>query len=173
MSMIVATFAVGLLAFTAVTSAAQASTGLLHRCTNADVKVWYGSPAGVAAGSSFIPIEVSKVTQGQCYLSGWPGLSALNNGHQIGVPAAWDRSLVKSTVTLTYLQTAHTWFQLYNVGNYSTSQCRPKTANTLRVYLPGSTAPVDIPFDVTFCSTKLPSASVQAFARNAGIPGYR
>ncbi|HZC52174.1 MAG TPA: DUF4232 domain-containing protein [Mycobacterium sp.] len=71
------------------THSAAASTPA--RCLSGNLKVTLGRSDG-AAGSIFYPLKFKNVGTKVCSLHGFPGVSAMRNGHQVGVAAAWTRS---------------------------------------------------------------------------------
>jgi len=52
------------------------------------LEVWLGlGVGGGATGSIYYPGEFTNVTGHTCHLFGFPGVSAIYNGHQAGSPA--------------------------------------------------------------------------------------
>ena len=83
--------------------------------------MWLGlGVGGGAAGSIYYPVEFTNVTGHTCHLFGFPGVSAIYNGHQAGSPAGWGTSpfFPKRTVTLAPGATAHTVLRIANVTRF-------------------------------------------------------
>ena len=69
----------------ALAGAASAST---PPCATSGLEVWLGlGVGGAAAGSTYYPMEFTNVTGRTCHLFGFPGVSAIYDGHQAGSPA--------------------------------------------------------------------------------------
>jgi len=142
-------------------------------CATSALAVWLGLGAGgAAAGSTYYPLEFSNVSHHACHLFGFPGVSAYD-GHQLGSPAARDRSRPARTVTLAPGATAHTVLQIVDVLNFPAARCKPVTASALRVYPPNQFAAAEIPFSFRACSVKGEVfMSVQPVQPGVGVPGY-
>ena len=79
----------GTVSASASAAGSTASTHLAN-CATSQLRVWMGLPGGVAAGTSYIEMELSNVGTTTCQLYGFPGVSTLNaNGTQVGSPARW------------------------------------------------------------------------------------
>jgi hypothetical protein len=97
---------------------------------------------GVAAGSSFVPLEFTNVSGSRCRLTGYPAVAfaASASGHQVGAAAVADRGVTARPVLLAPGATAHAWLQVTDAQNYPARQCHPVTANGLRIIVPGQHA---------------------------------
>jgi hypothetical protein len=150
-----------------------ANTAALHRCYQADLRAWLGIPGSGAAGSVYYELELSNVSGQTCTLYGYPGVSALLGGKQVGSAAARTASHPKTLVTLPPGATAHVILQISNVSVFSPAACQPVTARTLRVYPPGAFAALRIPFTFRACSKTGPVyLHVSTTIKGTGIPGY-
>ncbi|MBO0831609.1 MAG: DUF4232 domain-containing protein [Actinobacteria bacterium] len=150
-----------------------ANTAALHRCYQPGLTAWLGIPGSGAAGSVYYELELSNTSGQTCTLYGYPGVSALLGGVQMGSAAGRTASHPKTLVTLAPGATAHVILQLTNVANYPTATCKPVTATALRVYPPGATAALRIPFPVKACSIAGPVyLHVSATIGGTGIPGH-
>jgi Protein of unknown function (DUF4232) len=123
-------------------------------CTIADIKVRLDTgSAGVAAGTSFLPLDFTNSGSSSCLLAGFPEvtIAASQHGRQIGGAATLDRSASAQTLTLAAGQTAHIWLRLVDVANLPTSKCRPVQAAGLRIGLPGQSQLAFVPHPLMAC----------------------
>jgi len=112
--------------------------------------------AGVAAGSSFVPLDFTNSSQATCQLTGYPVITLTNkSGQQLGTEATADRSLATEPVVLAAGQTAHIWLHLLDVVNLPAAQCDPATAAGLNVGLPGQSPATFIGYPVTTCTKQV------------------
>jgi hypothetical protein len=153
------------------TAAAQAAT---PRCTTAGLEVWLGVGAGGAqAGSTSYPLELTNVSGHTCHLLGFPGVSALANGHQAGSAAGRDHAAPVATVMLRPNTSAHAVLRIADVGVFSPADCKPVTAGALRVFAPGATRAATVPFRFRACSARGPVfLHVTAVQPRVGVPGH-
>jgi Protein of unknown function (DUF4232) len=95
--------------------------------------------AGVAAGTALFPLDFTNISRRSCHLTGYPAVSFATGTarRRIGTAAALDRSVRVRSVALAPGETAHAWLRVTDAQNYPASQCRPVTADGLRVDLPG------------------------------------
>lgn len=98
--------------------------------------------AGVAAGSSLVPLEIENVSASSCTLPEYPDVSFASGsaGPDIGAPASRQHASRASALVLAPGTVAHAWLQIADVANYPASSCKPVTAHGLRVRF-GSAAP--------------------------------
>jgi hypothetical protein len=152
------------------TVAAAAATS---RCSSSALAVWLGlGEGGGTAGTTFYPLELTNISGRPCRLRGFPGVSAWN-GHQLGSPARRDHADPVQTVTLRNGGTAHALVGFTDVGNFSSSSCRPKTAAALKVFPPGERTARFVPFSFRACSKPGPVfLSVRAVEPGVGVPGF-
>lgn len=139
----------------------------LPRCTTGELTGSYVyDDAG--AGSQFWTLVLTNTGDRTCELTGFPGVSFVggDDGHQIGNPADMSGE-THGAVRLGTGGSAGAAMRMVNPQMYDAAQCRPETARGLRVYPPGDTASLFVPWELTACSaTDLPdaTASVQAVA---------
>ena len=170
--------AVAALTITSATPAALARTASASTppCATSGLEVWLGlGVGGAAAGSTYYPIEFTNVTGHTCHLFGFPGVSAIYEGHQAGSPARWVTSpfFPERTVTLAPGATAHTVLQIVDVANFPAAKCGPVTATALKVYPPGQFSATDILFSFRACSVKgTIFMNVQYIQPGVGVPGH-
>jgi Domain of unknown function (DUF4232) len=143
------------------------------RCSSSALAVWLGlGEGGGTAGTVFYPLELTNISSRSCRLRGFPGVSAWN-GHQLGSAARRDRADPVQTVTLANGGTAHALVGFTNVGNFSSSSCRPRTAAALKVFPPGERTSRFVPFSFRACSKPGPVfLSVRAVEPGVGVPGF-
>ena len=99
-----------------------------------------GAAAGVAAGSSFVPLEFANVSASPCMLPSYPGVTFASGagGPVIGLPAVQQDTTLAQTVVLAPGQLAHSWLQIVSPANYPAPRCHPVTAQGLLVSLTSS-----------------------------------
>jgi uncharacterized cupredoxin-like copper-binding protein len=147
-------------------SAAQASHPAAT-CAAAKTQVWYGEPAGVAAGHSFVEFQLSNTGRSTCSFFGYPGVSALNASNvEVGKPAR--HAGTKITVTLAPGATAH--FVL-TITDASLICAHPVHATQIRVFPPGQLHAQKLQLATQQCVGRS-VMSVDAVHPRAGIPGF-
>jgi len=108
--------------------------------------------AGVAAGSSYVPLDFTNVSAFPCRLAGFPTVTLTSrSGKQLGAGGQADRGLAAESLMLGAGQTAHVWLHLLDVMNLPPASCRPVAAAGLRVALPGQASAIFISHAVTTC----------------------
>ena len=152
--------------------AAAKSAATVATCATSQLRVWYGEPAGAAAGSSYIPLEFTNIGTADCALDGFPGISGVTaGGAELGTSATWNHVIQPGLVVLEPGDTSHVILQVTDVYNYPTSTCAPTEAYGLRVYPPNQTASVVLPFAFEACSKSGPTyLSVDPVNAGVGIP---
>jgi hypothetical protein len=124
-------------------------------CTTEELKVGLDlKSAGVAAGTSLIPLDFTNVGTASCELSGFAEVSFVtsSSGHQIGPAATVDRSLSAQSLRLGAGSSAHLWLRLVEAADLPTSTCEPKTVAGLLVRLPGQAASIFVAHRFTTCA---------------------
>jgi hypothetical protein len=159
------------LAASGSTSAPQSSS--VSRCFTSQLTDWIGVPGEGSAGSTFYELEISNVSRHTCTLFGYPGVSAVRGGHQLGSAASRDTSDPDTLIRLAPGATAHAIVQITDVTNFSPGACRPAGATGLRVYAPNAFASIVVPFSFQGCSRRGPLyLHVTATVAGTGIPGH-
>lgn len=145
---------------------ASASPGrALTACTTSGLKVTLDSgAAGVAAGSSLVPIEFSNASASSCTLSGYPAVTfaASAGGPQIGTAAVAEQHVRSVTLTLSPGGVAHAWLQITDVASYPARTCRPVQAGGLQVTLRGTPTAAYLPHSFQACANRMPGSAVLA-----------
>jgi hypothetical protein len=124
-------------------------------CTAAQLKVTLDlKSAGVAAGTSLIPLDFTNVSPVSCSLTGFADVSFVTSsaGHQVGQAAVVDRALSPRSLRLIAGDTAHLWLRLVDAANLPASTCGPENVAGLLVKLPGQAAPIFVRHEFTTCA---------------------
>jgi hypothetical protein len=142
------------------------------RCRTGALEVWLGiGGGGGQTGGTAYPMEFTNVSSHRCHLYGYPGVSALRNGGQIGSAAQRNAAVAPTTVTLSPGATAHTMLQITDVS--ALPNCKPVTADELQVYPPGAFSAAEIPFRFKACSATGPRfLSVEVVQKRVGVRGH-
>jgi Protein of unknown function (DUF4232) len=152
---------------------AAPKTAAISRCTRAQLTSWLGIPGGGTAGSTYYQLEISNISRTSCTLYGYPGVSAIRGGHQVGSPAGRTASHPSTLLTLVPGSTVHVILQITDVYNFPPNTCHPTKAFALRVYAPGDYTSTQFPFTFEACGKRGPVfLHVSASIGGAGIPGY-
>jgi hypothetical protein len=117
------------------------------RCTTAELRGSLGT-GDAGAGSVFRPLLLTNTGSRTCELVGFPGVSyvAGDDGHQVGPAAEMDGPRT-AQVNLAPGKAASAPLRLVNVRNFDEAACRPVAVRGVRVYPPGDTASLFVPFD--------------------------
>lgn len=131
--------------------------------------------AGVAAGTSFVPINFTNVSRTTCQLAGFPVITLISSTDQrIGTAAISDRGLAAENVILGAGQTAHIWLRVVDVMDLPTARCQPAAAAGLRVGLPGQASTTFIRHRLTTCTRQVRGTeilTVEPFRPGQAQPG--
>jgi hypothetical protein len=139
------------------------STG--HNCQGSAMKVSLDKgAAGVAAGSSYIPLQFENTSSRSCTMPSYPQVSFASgsSGPDIGLPAAQAQGQHAQTVTLGPGQTAYAWLRIMDAAAFPASACKPVTAQGLRVSLTASTAAAFIAQSMPACQGSPQGGSILA-----------
>ena len=156
-------------------AAARAATAAIPpRCGTAALTAWLGIPGDGYAGGVGYQLELSNISNHTCSLYGFPGVSALApGGHQLGRAANRGHAVPNRLVTLGRGATAHAELQITDVTVFPPSSCGKATAVALRVYPPGATRSLEIPFTFQACGKSGPVyLHVGTTESGTGIPGF-
>lgn len=131
--------------------------------------------AGVAAGTSYVPLDFTNISALPCRLGGFPTVTlASRSGQQIGTAGRADTSAAAESLMLTAGQTAHVWLHLLDVVNLPAARCRPAAAAGLRVALPGQASATFISHALTTCGKQIHGTdilTVEPFRPGQARPG--
>ena len=155
-------------------AARPAAAATPPRCGTGSLTAWLGIPGDGYAGGVDYQLELSNTSGHACTLYGYPGVSALApGGHQLGHAAGRGPASANRLVTLGRGATAHVLLQITDVANFPPSSCGKTTAVALRVYPPGATRSLEIPFTFQACSQSGPVyLHVGTTKGGTGIPGF-
>ena len=142
------------------------------RCHTGSLTDWIGVPGDGTAGSTYYMLEISNTSGATCTLYGFPGVSAVRGGHQLGRAAGRSSGWSELPLTLAPAATVHVVLQITDVSNFPAGACHPATATGLRVYAPGAFSSKVIPFSFRGCAGRGPVyLHVSAAIGGTGIPG--
>ena len=146
---------IALPAFAASSAPVTPRLPAVPHCTGANIEVWLGlNPDGAAAGTTFYPIEFTNdgFHTHTCYLSGRPGVFAINSKNQKIGPAI-SASTSGAKITLKPGQTAYTRIGIVQAGFIA--GCAAATAAGMEVTPPGQSSPQPIfSFSFPVCKNK-------------------
>lgn len=160
-------------------SRSQSASTVAATCAPSQLKAMVDtSQSGAAAGSVYVPIDLTNVSATPCTLYGYPGVSFVTSptGNQLGRAAIRNPAAKSATVMLAPGARAHATLQVAQAGNYEPSQCQPVTAHWLRIYPPDQFTPIYTRFTTQACSAKLPATvgtqlSIMVVRPGAGTAG--
>jgi hypothetical protein len=155
-------------------AARPAAAATPPRCGTGALTAWLGIPGDGFAGGVSYQLELSNTSTHACTLYGYPGVSALApGGHQLGRAAGRGPASANRLVTLGRGATAHVLLQITDVANFPSSSCGETTAVALRVYPPGATRSLEIPFTFQACRKSGPVyLHAGTTEGGTGIPGF-
>ncbi|HEY5352394.1 MAG TPA: DUF4232 domain-containing protein [Streptosporangiaceae bacterium] len=144
------------------------------RCGTGALTAWLGIPGDAFAGGAVYQLELSNTSGHTCALYGFPGVSAVApGGHQLGRAAGRGHADPSRLVVLGRGATAHVELQITDVANFPPSSCGQASAVALRVYPPGATRSLEVPFTFRGCSKAGPVyLHVGTTLGGTGIPGF-
>lgn len=153
----------GTSAGTGAGSPAGTRAAAVHGCPASSLRVTLDlRAAGVAAGSSFLPLDFTNISRSACRLAGYPqvAFAAAASGQQVGTAAALDRSVLARPVVLVPGASAHAWLQVTDALSFPAQQCHPVMANGFRVTLPGQSADSYIMHALPACAAAMHGSQI-------------
>jgi Domain of unknown function (DUF4232) len=141
------------------------SGAALTACVTSQLRVTLDTgAAGVAAGSSYVPLEFTNASGHACTLSGYPAVTFASSagGQQIGTAAVAEVTTSPVLFTLASGGTAHAWLQIADVASYPASKCKPVQAHGLRVGFASTQAAAFLPHSFQACTRAIPGSTVLA-----------
>ncbi len=113
--------------------------------------------AGVAAGTSLVPIDFTNVAKTSCRLAGFAYVSFATGRTRalVGAAATADRSVPTKTLQLKAGRTAHLWLRVGSAANLPAHQCRPRTVTGLELRLPGQPQTIFIAHRFRTCAKRV------------------
>jgi hypothetical protein len=153
--------AAGLWPASALAAQNSSASAAVPACETPGLVMWLNTTGNAGAGSISYQMHFTNLSGHRCTLNGFPFVLGVGlGGHQIGRRAFFDRSHPPLTVTLRAGKTATAVLKIDEVGDFSPSACRPRTAAGLRVFPPNQTRAKTIPFPFAACSARGPKAPV-------------
>jgi hypothetical protein len=153
-----------LVAVCAGSGAAWAAPASTPGCTAGQLSGRLG-PGNGTAGSVYRPVIFTNTSESTCTLFGYPGVAyvAPKTGKQVGAAATRNHRHASTTVSIKPGGHAAALLQLVDYQNYGKSSCKPATVSGLRVYPPGASKALYVPFahDKKACSTDVHQLSVE------------
>ena len=137
-------------------------------CRASGTQIWLGlGNGGGAAGTIFYPLEFSNIGRRTCSLFGFPRVSAVINGRQVGGAAI--RVGGKHLAVLRPGQTAHAILGIVQADNIA--GCHIRKGASLKIFAPNKLAFTIFPsFTFTTCSNRS-VLRIQSVRFGVGIPG--
>ncbi|HKF93692.1 MAG TPA: DUF4232 domain-containing protein [Gammaproteobacteria bacterium] len=127
-------------------------------CKSTDLDISLGRGDG-AAGTVYRPLTFKNVSDHECTIQGFAGVSYVGgaDGHQIGA-AAFRNGEKGAAIKLAKGQSASADVGFVNVQNFEPTTCQPQPARGIRVYPPQETASkfVEIPNATACANDKIP-----------------
>jgi hypothetical protein len=114
---------------------------VISKCTAGSLAVWINvARSDGAAGTIYYPLEFTNVSGHECYMYGYPGVSAVGtNGRQLGSPAV-RQPATKTIVNVEPGATVHATLAYSDVVTFPTPPCKAIPATLIRAYPPDQTA---------------------------------
>jgi hypothetical protein len=124
------------------------------KCTASELGVWLAANKGQGAlGTLYVPLGFTNLSNHACTLEGYPGVSALaSNGSQLGDAAQRASAGKVTTVKLGADQSAFALLGYVAPGFFDCPTKDIRDAYNLRVYAPGSSSAIDVPWDWATCT---------------------
>lgn len=132
-------------------------------CTSANLDITLDlRSAGVAAGTSVIPIDLTNVSAKNCHLAGYAYVSFATSrrGAQVGAPSTADRAATARTLQLAAGKTAHLWLKMVQATNLPAAKCRPRAVAGLRLKLPGTVTPIFLAHKFRTCAKAIQGTDI-------------
>ena len=149
----------------AASSARASSPAVDSSCPASALKITLkAAAAGVAAGSSLVPLEFENASGSACTLPDYPDVAFATSsaGPDIGAPATQQHAALASAVVLAPGALAHAWLQITDAANYPASTCKPVTARGLRVGFAPAAATAFVSKAIPACALKPDGSSILA-----------
>jgi hypothetical protein len=149
----------------AASSARASSPAVDSSCPASALKITLKTAAaGVAAGSSLVPLEIENASGSSCTLPDYPDVAFATSsaGPDIGGPATQQHAALASAVVLAPGALAHAWLQITDAANYPASACKPVTARGLRVGFAPAAATAFVSKAIPACALKPNGSSILA-----------
>jgi Protein of unknown function (DUF4232) len=140
------------------TSPSPSSTSIVAGgCATSQLTVVLG-PSNGTAGAIYYRVQFTNKTAAPCTLYGFPGVSfgAGTDEHQVGSPASRTQQ-TPATITVMPSATVSALLRVTDSGVYG---CTRVQVNELRVYPPGDTESVLVPYSGMACTSDVQQLTV-------------
>jgi hypothetical protein len=126
----------------------------VHRCATSKLVIWSkNGVGGGAAGSHYLKLTITNLSESRCTLSGFPEIAAVDlSGRRIGAKARPELDAEAKEIMLSRHGSASFVLKYGTAANWPPSKCHARMAASLRVVLPGGTAPHLVPYPFERCS---------------------
>ncbi len=129
----------------------------LSGCTTDHLKITLGQPQGTA-GTSYMDVVLTNTGVGSCTLGGYSAVFLTNSsGDTLGSGAASNSVYTPTRLTIAHNASVHAVVGFPSVANFQSGVCS-SASNNLKIYPPGLTISLEIPFTQYSC----PGFSVSA-----------
>lgn len=138
-------------------------------CATRSLQAKLGLSQG-AAGSTYIVIDFTNISNVSCTLYGYPGVS-LTSGKpvsQIGLAAAENPGTPRQLVTLPPGQTGNALLRIVTAANFPPSRCHQVTAHYLQIYPPNQTTPTYLGYKTQTCAKAIRTMTVDVIKPGSG-----
>ena len=160
-SLLVAVTTVGVIA---LPSASAAAAGTVPQCTRSQLHVAVKRDF-LTTGSFYFKIVFTNTSGSECWLDGYPAVSAYKSGSTVGRPAQHDTSVTAQKKFLQPKAFVVSRLDEIDVTAFSAKQCKPVSATALKITAPGLTKAVIVKHPLGACSTTKPTSPVFLYVR--------
>ena len=110
--------------------------------------------ANATAGTTYYPLKFVNKSKASCTLTGYPGVSAINNsGKEIGNAAKRSGGKYR-TVTIKPGKQQSSSVGIIDTGNFTAARCKPVTATGMKIIPPNQSKALVIGKSFKTCSSK-------------------
>lgn len=120
-------------------------TDTSQTCTTSSLTAKLTIGGGGGGGSAYPYLVLTNSGENTCTVEGFPGVSLMASGKQIGAAATRDDAITPQPVVLKPGESAHSPLKIVNADNFDTAACEPQAADTMRVFPPDQKNALNIP----------------------------
>ena len=138
-------------------------------CPTRSLRAKIGVSQG-AAGSTYVAIVFTNISNVTCTLYGYPGISFAGGTpvSQIGIAATESNVTPRKLVTLAPNAAGNALLRIVHAENFPAAKCHRVTAKYLQIYPPNQTTPIYLSFSSTTCSKPVQILTVGVVQPGAG-----
>jgi len=143
---------------------ATSPAGSAPTCRTSELSLRLGK-GGAAAGTAYLPIVLTNHGRSTCALRGYPGVAFVApTGGQVGTAASRNPQQPVRTILIAPDSSASALLGIADYQNFPRDRCLSHPVSGLRIYPPGNTAAVYVPFKTksAACSTQAAQLNVAA-----------